>query len=308
MTKRVAVVTGATGCLGRAVAMSLLADKRSTWEVYGRTRKGSVKSLPHNVRPITGALPYVDAVFHCAGNTSHNGTHKKDQWEDNVAYTANVVKWMTDSHPDAKLIFTSTGASYLFYQSGDTSNYYAFTKAIAECIVASKPNAVIIQPCVILGPGDTRNYSKLFGMAARGKLGWAIPGSIEFGYVHDVANAHVNAYYTGKAGHAYMVGGVRASWRDFFQEIHSVQHLTTKVRTLPLSLARLSCRIASARQFFTGKLPVISLSTLNLLARDASVPAKEAVKSSFEIGYTPQTTLREMVWMQWQSIKHETPK
>ena len=309
MTNRTAIVSGAAGCVGRAVCIALMADTRSNWTVYGLGRNAtSGVRFPAGVLNGHGAHlheGYVDAFFHCAGNTRYDGRGQKEQWDDNVKFTSSVVRWLNSLHAETKLIHTSTAASYLFHNERQTSNFYALSKAAAEWVVVSHPRAVILQPCVILGPGDTRNYSLLFNLASKGKLTTSFSGSIEFGYVRDIADAHLNAFYNGRGGMSYMLGGVHASWTEFFQTINDVVGSGVTVREYGRLTAKASVKAGEWWSWLRGKKPRIDSGTLNLLMRHAKVPTLEALRSRDEIGYTASRNLRDMCWLTWQWLKHD---
>lgn len=305
MIERTAVVSGAAGCVGRAVCMALMADTRSKWTVYGLGRnEASTSRFPAGVLNGHGRKlnEKIDAFFACAGNTRHDGQGKRDQWNDNVKLTASIVKWLNALHAETKLIFTSTAASYLFHNEHQTSNFYALSKAVAEWAVVSHPNAVILQPCVILGPGDTRNYSKLFTLASQGTLNLAFKGSIEFGYVTDIAKAHLEAFYSGREGMSYMLGGVHASWREFFQAINDVVGSGVKVREMGNLAAKAIVKLDSWWSWFRGRQPKLDSGTLNLLMRYSKVPTIQAIESRDELGYASSRNLLEMCWLTWQAM------
>jgi nucleoside-diphosphate-sugar epimerase len=158
---------------------------------------------------------------------------------------------------------------------------------------------------VILGPGDTKNYSPLFQLAKQGKLTKAFQGSIEFGYVRDIADAHVNAFYSGKEGESYMLGGVHATWREFFQTINTVVGSGVKVKEISRLAAKASVKAGEWWSWLRGKPCKLTSEMLDLLMRYSKVPTMDALRSRDELGYNASRNLLEMCWLTWQWYKHD---
>ena len=117
-----AIVTGATGCVGRNLVDELLKDN---WEVMVLHRKSSnvnrLKGLAiklievdlHDFYSVINAIPEgFDAIFHAAGNVSHWPLEADIQYKDNVIATRNLVK-VAELRKVKRFIFTSTGATFL---------------------------------------------------------------------------------------------------------------------------------------------------------------------------------------------------
>lgn len=175
-----ALITGATGCIGRNIVDELLNDG---WEVIVVHRITSninrLKGLKiklkevdlHDFDSVLNATPDgLDAIFHAAGNVSHWPLEANEQWKDNVLATRNLVKAAQIRHVK-KFIFTSTGATFKYTNLPMSEimaikSDYIRTKLLAELEVSAGISngldAVIIRPAIVLGKYDYNNYSQIF--------------------------------------------------------------------------------------------------------------------------------------------------
>lgn len=222
----VAVVTGATGCIGRNLVDVLLADR---WDVIALHRRSSditrLAGLPlelrtvnlHNRRSVLAAVPKrPDAVFHCAANLSHHKADYQAQWKDNVLATRNMVA-ASITRKARRFILTSTGAV-----TGPSKGGYATTKRQAEGEVGGIEHAILRLP-IVIGRYDWNNYSRLFRM----RLPFALPGYVSVLDARDAAAAHLPA--TG----LQEIGGHRTTWLDLFQRIARCSGVKPPTHTLP---------------------------------------------------------------------------
>ena len=299
---KTAVVTGATGCIGHAVVNALLADERSTWNIHILTRPTSdLRKIADFLPLVTVGWPpagtHIAAIFHCGGNTSHHLADTLEVYHDNLHFTETMAIESMVRNVGC-FIFTSTAAAHMYpkpFEVIHTKNHYARSKSMAELMVEELDSYVIIQPCVVIGERDTRNYSPLFDLAKDGKIAGAMPGGIEFGYVHDIAKAHVDAYWNGKRCEKYILGGVKATWQQFFEVIHRVVGNPKSLRVIPTWQLRLYCAWLYVKHWFGGERPILTEALVDLLAVDANVPVKDAQKSFNDLGYAPTLTLEQMV-------------
>lgn len=184
------VVTGASGFIGRAVVQRLLEDGRRVVSL-GRTDP-QIPGLAHHAWDIREpadasalrALPYLETVVHCAGLV--------DDWADaddlhavNVTGTRHVL----DAFPDQRIIHLSSTDVYdpqrehhrLYEEAGPVAeDRYpepgpALSKALAEAVVQRvRPQALVLRPAVVYGPGDTTLFPRLRATIENGTL--RIPG------------------------------------------------------------------------------------------------------------------------------------
>ncbi|RFU43145.1 NAD(P)-dependent oxidoreductase [Actinomadura logoneensis] len=163
-------VTGATGFVGGAVARALAADHEVI--TFGRRPGHRFWDLTHG--PLS-APPPVDAVIHCAGSVTDWG-RAADLFAVNVLGTRNALA----TWPDARFVHVSTASVYDPYVPHDMTpesagpatrhiNAYGASKAAAERLVLRRPDAVVLRPHAVYGPGDTTLLPRVLS-AVRGPV------------------------------------------------------------------------------------------------------------------------------------------
>lgn len=305
--KKIALVTGISGCLGRAVVKALHGDSRAEWEIHGVIRPSTDQKAIEDLKPFMALkkwkdLDRVDVTFHCAGNTDHNAKPQR-LMDDNVSLTETMIE-VHEHFNGGCFIHTSTGAVHLydeFTTQAQVRNWYAYTKLQAEQIVKTMDTYIILQPCIILGTHDRRNYSKLFDMAMQGKIKGSLEGSIEFGWAEDIAQAHVDAFWNGKRNETYMLGGVVETWQNFLMAICDIVGKPKNLKVIPKWKLKLMAMWQSFHmRLFGGEKPVLNSAMIDLLARDARVPHDEWKKSYEDLFYVPTLNVRQMLEKVWE--------
>jgi len=180
---KTALVTGATGFLGRSTAMRL---RELGWNVTGQGRDPEAGRLlasqgisfrQADLRDRTSveeACEGMDLVIHCAALSSPWGRYR-DFYETNASGTENVVSGCL-LHGVRRLVHVSTPSVYFNYSDrlrvsereelpGKPVNAYAATKLISERIVTNASarglSSVIVRPRGIFGPGDSALFPRL---------------------------------------------------------------------------------------------------------------------------------------------------
>jgi len=274
----VAFVTGGTGFLGLNLIEQLLAED---WEVVALHRPTS--NLKHlrekDIQLVQGSITEpnslitifpekVDAVFHVAGNTNMWSRHNQIQARDNVEGTQNMVAAALKRQVK-RFIHTSSTAAYGHHQQRideeTQSNAirspmnYNRTKYLAEMEVRKGIekglDALMINPANIIGPYDYHNWSQLFTLIDRQKLPGVPPATQTFCHVREVAKAQITAFYRGKKGENYMLGGVEADYLTLVQEIGDILGKQTPKRTTPGWILKLLGRESLLGSYITGKEP-----------------------------------------------------
>jgi len=311
MTK-LAIVTGATGCLGRNLLDQLLIDK---WDIVVLHRKSSdLSRLPasgiscqeadlHSLDSVRKAVPQeADCVFHVAGNTSHWSAQSAVQWKDNVLATQNLVAAAVEKKVK-KFVFTSTGAT-LPYQLHDEKNAqeikqsYIQTKRLAEIAVFKGADqgldAVILQPIIVIGAYDYNSYAQIFTAIKAGKIKFALPGRIAFCHARDVARAHVQAFYNGRCYESYTLAGPDTTSLECFQKIAAAVGVEPPIRTASRRSLMLIAQLMELASRFTNKPPLISSDLVKLLRDYGPFSHSEQRKAREVLGYE-SASLDEMI-------------
>lgn len=186
-----ALVTGATGGLGRPLAMRLASEG---WEVTAMGRQeeigaaleaGAVRFIKGDIRDersVEVACAGQDVVFHCAALSSPWGRYR-DFYSSNVQGTRNLVDRAARSKV-GRFIHISTPSIYFNYipryevHENDPlpvkpANHYAATKLLAEQVVMDAHSnglpSIMIRPRAIFGPHDQTLFPRI--VAANAKRG-----------------------------------------------------------------------------------------------------------------------------------------
>ena len=313
-----ALVTGATGFLGAHLCQQLLSEG---WQVYALCRsQQKAKALDPsihivigdilNIESVSEKLPEsMDAVFHTAASTSTWFKNNDMQTSTNIQGTRNMLdlaiklsvkKYIHVSsvvvfgiHKELKNIVESMP------KSGENSFInYLKTKTASEKMVLKTENldSIIINPTHIIGPGDRNNWARLIKMIAANKLPSIPNGAGSFVDVRDVAAGIIQAYYQGKVGNNYLLGGTNMNFKEFITKVAAVLKVKPTNVQLPnfflMSLAHLKSLISR----FTNKEPDITPESVSIIS---DLYACDSAKARVQLNYQTRDfteTLEETIW------------
>ncbi len=299
--EKVAFVTGSTGFLGRnlmeelykrkwkIIALQYQHDKQIDLSNFGAT---SVKGDIIDYDSMQTLIPEnVDSIFHVAGNTSAWSKNNERQYRDNVLGTQNVVRAALEKKAK-KFIFTSSISAYGYHGVKIDENVesnaltcginYHKTKYLAEQVVKNAVkkglNAVIINPCNIMGPYDIQNWASLIKSVYNDNLKGMPPGRAMFCHAKDIVDAHINAVDKGVTGENYLLGGVEASFKEVFNEIEKILGKKQTVATSSKFKLKLVMLVFMLKSKFDKKEPLITPEKYTRLVGRVSCNYDKAVK------------------------------
>ncbi|MCX2778701.1 SDR family oxidoreductase [Microbulbifer thermotolerans] len=322
-----AFVTGGTGFLGANLIEQLRADG---WRVTAMHRPDSDTRLPRQLgaelvqatltdeESLRVAVPEnVDALFHLAANTNMWRGGNARQWRDNVEGTANIARVAREKNV-GRMILTSSISAYGYHSetiteespqlADDPRHHYLYSKKHAELALRGEiergPDAVILNPCGIVGKYDRGNWAQTFFMIQRGQLPGVPPGSGSFCHAGSVARAHIDAYLRGRCGENYILAGVDASFLEFFGKIAELLGKPVPKRTTPAFVIRALARLYDVVSRFSGREPVITPEKAALITRRVTASGAKAER---ELGYRPDVDLETMLrecrdWLMAQGL------
>jgi len=164
----------------------------------------------------------VDGVFHIAGWYKIGVRDKTPGEQVNIQGTRNVLELMKELGI-SRGVYTSTLAVNSdthgkivdegYRYGGPHVSEYDRTKWVAHYEVAEPMMAeglplVVVMPGLIYGPGDTSSVRTIFLQYLQRKLPMIPSGTAySWGYVDDIARAHLLAMEQGKAGEHYIIAG-----------------------------------------------------------------------------------------------------
>jgi dihydroflavonol-4-reductase len=231
-----ALVTGATGFVGAAVARALL---REDWQVRALARPGSDRSnlaglsvqvcegdltQPASLGP---ALQDCEALFHVAADY-RLGVRDTDQlYRTNVEGTRAILA-AANAAGVKRIVYTSSVAAVGIPKDGTPGaeetpvtlenmiGHYKRSKFLAEDVVREAARSgtpvVIVSPSTPVGPGDVKPTptGQLVLDAAAGRMPAYVDTGLNLVHVDDVAAGHVAALEHGQPGRRYILGGTFA--------------------------------------------------------------------------------------------------
>lgn len=310
--KRSAFITGATGAVGTTLVRAL---KNDGWQVYALHRSTSDVSVLQSLGAvliegdiieadtIVGKVPAnIDVFYHVAADLNMWSRNNDRQMKINVDGTRNAVEAALQAGV-GRFVHTSTVSTYgrvdgsisedTVSIAGTSFICYERSKWLAEAEVRKGIerglDAVIVNPCAIMGPGFTGGWATLL-YQIKGDLMKALPpGVIVVNHVDDVVNAHIAAAGRGRTGENYILTGDRVATATLIRKAGDIMGIEVKAKVLNAKLLGFIARIANFASRFTGKEPDLTPEMAALMSQEMSCDTDKAAR---ELGYkdTPWET------------------
>jgi dihydroflavonol-4-reductase len=293
-----ALVTGASGFIGGAVARALLDNGV---EVRALLRTGSAANVPdpsalesfdgdlRDPRSVRAAAEGCAAIFHVGALYSFSA-NADDLRATNIGGTRNVIDAARAT--GARLIYTSSISTIGGMKNGvipDENQHaegaapgpYKDSKWHAELMVSEEVrrglDAVIVNPTFPVGWGDVKPTPT--GAMIRDFLRGKLPAYVDTGMnvvdVDDVAIGHLLAWQRGERGERYILGHVNLMMRELLELVAEIAGREPPRIRLPFAV-------------------VLGLAHAGRLFRRARVPL-EAVRTAMEIRFaTSARAVREL--------------
>jgi len=303
-----ALVTGATGFVGAAVARSLLKEQ---WQVRVLARKGSdrrnLKGLPVDVvegdltdaSSLQRAAQGCEALFHVAADYRLGARDPSQLYRANVDGTRNVLDAARRACVQ-RIVYTSSVATIGIPGDGtpgdeQTPNslsnmigHYKRSKYLAEEVVREAArdgmSVVIVSPSTPVGPGDLKPTptGQLVLDAAAGRMPAYVDTGLNIVHVDDVANGHLLAYERGNAGERYILGGQDMSLREILATIAKLAGRAPPRVRLPYGVVLPIAYLAEGFAKLSGRSGRITLEGVRMSRKLMFFSSAKAVR---ELGY-----------------------
>lgn len=308
------LVTGATGIVGVHVIDALLAQGRS---VRALLRKGSDATIVRRIlrfyHPdgggrfgriqwvegdlfdldvLRGAMQGVEHVYHCAALVSFDPRDLRPLMEVNVRGTANVVDAALEAGVKRLCHVSSTAAigtpapgqaadESLAFIRDKRSSGYAISKTQAEMEVhrgiAEGLDAVIVNPCLVFGPGQAGRSSMTMIERVRKGTRFFPKGSNAVVDARDVALAMTRLITEGATGERYLLIGENLPYRKLFTLIATSNGKAAPSMELPPWTLELAWRAEAMRTLFGGR-PLVTRNTARTASRTRHYDGSKATK------------------------------
>ncbi|MES2111238.1 MAG: NAD-dependent epimerase/dehydratase family protein [Bacteroidota bacterium] len=306
-------ITGVTGYIGQKLALQLADDGHTIHALVRDERKGKSLLDHPNIRLFTGdildpgsllnALTGCEQVYHLAALASV--WHKDPQSFHSInvnglknvldaclqlgvinvlfTSTAGVVGDSVDGKPVCELTNPDPKLETLYEQSKVEA------EKLLKAYIPKGIRGIIVNPSRVYGPGlltESNGFTRLVKMYINGH--WKIKPcngkSIgNYVYIDDTINGLIAAMDKAKPGERYLLGGVNATYNEFFSLVDELTGVKRKMYNVPLSVMLFLSRIQLLMARLFGKQPMITPSFVRKYNKQWIVSSKKAEQ---EIGYT----------------------
>jgi dihydroflavonol-4-reductase len=246
-----ALITGGTGVLGRHLIDHLLADGRSAGDLRVLCRRGDdaltsrgidvVKGSVTELEDFVGAAEGCELVYHLAGLVDRSPDALGNLMKVHVEGARNAVR-ATATTGATRLLLASTSGTIGVSTDGEhvateedevplelirdwpyyLSKHYAEQTAL-ETAAAEGVDVVIVNPTLLLGPGDDRLSSTGDVLRFLRKQIPSIPsGGISFLDARDAAAATAAAAKDGRPGERYLLTAANWTLEKFLRRMESI--------------------------------------------------------------------------------------
>ncbi|MRX50962.1 SDR family NAD(P)-dependent oxidoreductase [Paracoccus sp. S-4012] len=280
---KLVTIYGGSGFLGRQIARKMaqrgwrvrVAVRRPNEALFVRTygAVGQVEPVPCNVRDdlsVRAAMTGADAVVNCVGLLVNEGRNTFAAVHDVAA--ARIARLSAEMGAAQLVHVSALGAD------AEAKSRYLASKGRGEAaILESRPDAVILRPSVMFGPGDSF-YNKFAAMARPGPLMFISGGKavLQPVFVEDVAEAAAMAAEGAVAPGIYELGGPEVTTlRGVVRDILRVTGRRRGVVNLPGWLGSAGAAVFDLVQVLTAGLLTNRIVTQDQL-RSLKVPNRVA--------------------------------
>ncbi len=306
-------LTGVTGYIGQKLALQLAADGHTIHALVRDEEKGKSLINHNNILLFPGdildpgsllnAMTGCVQVYHLAALASVWHKNPQSFHEINVNGLKNVLDACLKLGI-TNVLFTSTAGVVgnsedgkpvceLTNQDAKPETLYEQSKVEAEKLlkayIPKGIHGIIVNPSRVYGPGlltESNGFTRLIKMYINGH--WKIKPcngkSIgNYVYIDDTIKGLISAMDKAKPGERYLLGGINATYNEFFNLIDELTGISRKMYSVPLPVMLLisGVQLIMARLF--GKQPMITPPFVRKYNKHWIVSSKKAEQ---EIGYT----------------------
>jgi dihydroflavonol-4-reductase len=303
-----ALVTGASGFVGAAVARALLAGGAEVRVLLrAHSNRRNLEALA--VEPVLGdltdtralerALEGCEALFHVAADYRLWTPDPQSLYRSNVEGTRNIVAAARRSGIK-RMVYTSSVATIRLRSDGrpsdesdaaslqDMIGHYKRSKFLAEAWVCEAARGgmpiVIVNPSTPIGPGDVKPTptGRLVLDAATGRMPAYVDTGLNIVHVDDVAAGHLLAYEHGRIGERYILGGTDLSLQRILSMIASTSGRAAPRLRLPRAMLVPLAYAAEAVARLSGRETRITVDAVRMARHRMYFSSAKAVR---ELGY-----------------------
>lgn len=255
-----------------------------------------------DVFSLEDAMEGVQHVYHCAAMVSFVKSDRDRMLRANIEGTANIVNAALEKKI-AKLCHVSSVASLgrrddggiidenVYWKNDPSNSWYAISKYGAEREAwrgtEEGLDVIIVNPSLILGPGDeTRSSLALFRTAKKG-LNWYTEGITGYVDVRDVAAAMVALMESDVRNERFILSAENLSYRDVIGHLNSAFGKKEPRKLLTPFIAGLAWRGEQLLASLSGRAPRLTKETA-MAAQEKNQFAGEKIRKTLtDFSYRP---------------------
>jgi nucleoside-diphosphate-sugar epimerase len=316
------LVTGGTGLVGSHLLMQLINEGKSVRAIF-RDEKSIEKVKQvftwNNLSPnlVDEKIEWVESdilnpedfkncfegirqVYHCAAMVSFNKRDKKELFKTNINGTANLVNLCMDFKIEKLCYVSSTAAVGKAPKDGirtedcqwqdDGVSNYSVSKHLSEMEVwrgiEEGLNAVIVNPSVIIGPGDWNvSSSNLFLKVWKG-LKFYSQGGNAFVDVRDVVSCMCNLMNSDITSERFLIVSENLSFRSLFDQIATVLNKPLPNIKAKQWMVDVLWKIEAVKSFIFGSLPLVTKESAES-AMTVATYSNQKIKDALNMEFIP---------------------
>ena len=308
-------VTGATGFLGSNLVkrlykkkhkITIFATKNSFHKSLCRLKIKREEGDIRNYNSVLKAMKGSSYVYHLAGLTSDDPEKKDELFAVNVLGTENVMRACL--RLGVKKVVHVSSTSVLGVSKDEkiklteecypdlSDTLYGYTKRLGEDkvkrFVAKGLNAVIVNPCSVLGAGEVvQNMLSLIRSISERKIKLTFPGGTSFVAVDDVVSGMLLAMRKGRKGQRYILAAEYLRFRDRYNKIAEI----LKKPTIKFELPRMSFYPMYFLAVIMQKLKKNPSITPAMIKWAYGFRNYDCTKAGEELGWSPKTTFEQAI-------------
>lgn len=269
----VTLITGGTGFLGShlihrlietgAKNLRVLSTSSPAWleESGVEVVRGSIT----NTEDVARAVKDVGAIYHLAGKVSRDEDDAREMHDIHVKGTRILCEIAKEAGVKS-IVMASTSGTIAVTEKGDffpdeevqppldiitrwayyASKYYQ-ERAALESFDGKNNRLVILNPSLLLGPGDERlSSTKLILDFLSRKIPTTPSGGLSFVDARDAAAAFIAAMEKGKHGDKYLLGSVNWTFSKFFGRLERISGVSAPLLKLPSKVAVVGSQLVNS--------------------------------------------------------------
>lgn len=278
------LVTGGSGLVGKELIHQLLLNGEKVRAIFNKSPididHPQLEKMQCDILDVVAleeAMNGVEYVYHSAGFISYFPKEKAKLFKINVEGTSNIVNACLDAAVK-KLVHVSSIAALgrpvasdgfiteeMDWNDSNNKNNYGRSKYLGELEVwrgvAEGLDAVIINPSLILGPGNWNEGSTQIFKSVYKELPWYTTGMNGFVDVRDVAKAMIMLMNADVHAQRFIVSANNENFQHVFNMIAKAFNKRMPNRRVTPFLAAIVWRMEAIKQLFTGIRPLVTKET-----------------------------------------------